>query len=592
MTLSAQLRELESSQLVRHADEAYMAYMFKHVLVQETTYSSLLKGDRQRLHLAIADCIETSEPDRLDENAARLEQHYAAAGNHIKALDYARRAGAFAAKRFANAEATEHYTFALDLLKRYGGTSDDYRNVYLERGRALQETGMSERALQNYLELETFGRARNDASLELAGLIERATLYAIPSSVHNPQLGMELNEQALALARAQGDRRTECKTLWNMMLVAYFQLEPALAVEYGEKALVLARELGWQEMEGYILNDICRPLISIGPPERVLELLAQARVLLERQKSLPLLADNLAATGQTTCFYGNYEASSHFEQQATQLARTIGSSWALAYSRFSSIALAMARGQMGRVREMIRELEDVPVAMRSIMSVYGTRGWVSEIALVLGDLPTALNNSRDLVNWAKIYPLGRAWTLGNLVRDLTLNGELDQAKLTLASAHQEKLTDFYSFGPTSVAFGEAELALALKDGEWALRVATTLIDKLQELGIVFFLPAAYLFQGRALALLQEPDRAAQAFDQALALGAPIPARLVMWETLQFWATMEQARGATARANELLAQAAEIVMYIANQWETPALRKQFLNQPRVRALFDSIAAAST
>ena len=77
MTLSAKLHELENSQLVRHTDETLLSYIFKHVLVQETTYSSLLKGDRQRLHLAIAECIETSEPDRLDDNAARLEQHFA-----------------------------------------------------------------------------------------------------------------------------------------------------------------------------------------------------------------------------------------------------------------------------------------------------------------------------------------------------------------------------------------------------------------------------------------------------------------------------------------------------------------------------------
>lgn len=592
MTLTTKLHQLERSQLVRRADEPTEAYIFKHVLVQETAYASLLKGDRQRLHRSVAECIERAEPDRLDENAARLEQHYATAGDHVNALAFARRAGAYAAHMFANSEAVEHFTFALALLHDYGGSADEYQSVYLERGRALQEAGAFERALENYDALRALGRARNDPSLELAGLLERATLHAIPSTVHDPTLGARLNEQALELARAQQDRRAECKALWNLLLVTYFEMEPALSVSYGEQALALARELGWQELEAYILNDMARPLVSLGPPERVLALLEQARVLYSQQNNLPMLADNLAAAAQVHCFYGNYEQSRILEEQAAQLAHTINNSWALGYSRFSSIGLGMIRGQVSRVKQLIQELENLPAATLSIMTAYGTLGWLAELDQVLGDYQGAVAHSAQLVTWAKTnFPLGRAWTLGHLVRDLALAGKLDEAQTTLELAHREKLTDFFSFGPMSVAIGEAELALALGDAEWALRVMNDSIGKLEQLGIQFYLPAAGALRGRALAQLNRYDEAVEAFTRVCEIGGRIPARLVLWETCEVWANLEAKCGNAPRALELRVQASGYVMYIANQWDTPALRNQFLHQPRVRALFESIAAAS-
>ncbi len=593
MTLATELHQLERSQLVRRADEAYMAYIFKHVLVQETAYSSLLKSDRQRLHQSVAASIESAEPERLDENAARLQQHYAASGDYDKAIAYARRAGAYAAGMFANAEAIEHYNAALDLLKQHGGSPDDFKSVYLARGHALQETSAFALALENYHALETLGQTRGDESLELAGLLERATLHAIPSSVHDPQEGARLNARALALAQKLQDRRAECKTLWNLLLIAYFDVEPALAVEYGERALALARELGWHEMEAYILNDMSRPLISIGPPERVLALLEEARILFVAQNNLPLLADNLGATSQVLGFYGNYDRSGDVQQQAEQLSRTISNAWTLAYSCFSALALAMARGQISHMRSLIRELETLHDASQAIMVVYVTRGWLAEISRVLGDDAAALAHSRMLAEWAQQgYLLGHAWTMGELILDLVRNDRLDEAQVYLARVRLEKLTDFYSFGPMSVALGEGELALALQDGEWALRVADELLEKLIHLGIEFYQAGMYILRARALILLGRFDDAETAFARASVIGERIPARRVLWEGYALWGDLAEQRGNHLHALELRQHAAEYVMYIADQWDTPALRKQFLNQPRVRALFDSIAAVST
>jgi hypothetical protein len=66
---------------------------------------------------------------------------------------------------------------------------------------------------------------------------------------------------------------------------------------------------------------------------------------------------------------------------------------------------------------------------------------------------------------------------------------------------------------------------------------------------------------------------------------------VLWEGYALWGDLAERRGNHPRAFELRTRAAAYVKFIADQWETPALRQQFLRQSRVRALFDSIAATS-
>ena len=87
MNLDSQLAQLESAQLVRrHTDPSTgsgeLAYLFKHTLVQETAYASLLRQERRRLHRAVAETLERAYPERLDEFAPML-----AAGNHVYVKD-------------------------------------------------------------------------------------------------------------------------------------------------------------------------------------------------------------------------------------------------------------------------------------------------------------------------------------------------------------------------------------------------------------------------------------------------------------------------------------------------------------------------
>jgi predicted ATPase len=109
MTLEHSLTNLETSGIIRLAQmEPELEYLFRHALVQEVTYESMLRGDRRRLHLTIGETIERLFPERLDEFAPLLSHHFLQSENYDKALKYSLLAAEKAIQQYANEEAIIH----------------------------------------------------------------------------------------------------------------------------------------------------------------------------------------------------------------------------------------------------------------------------------------------------------------------------------------------------------------------------------------------------------------------------------------------------------------------------------------------------
>jgi class 3 adenylate cyclase/predicted ATPase len=92
-------------------------FTFKHALIQEAAYSSLLKKQRQEFHRRIVDKLEEGFPDLVKSNPELLAHHCNEAGAVEKAVPYWRRAGELAISRSAHAEAINHLKEGLSVLK-------------------------------------------------------------------------------------------------------------------------------------------------------------------------------------------------------------------------------------------------------------------------------------------------------------------------------------------------------------------------------------------------------------------------------------------------------------------------------------------
>jgi TOMM system kinase/cyclase fusion protein len=92
-------------------------YVFKHALIQDAAYQSLLKSTRQRYHERIARTMEERLPETIETQPELLAHHYSEAGLVEQALPYWQDAGRRAVQRSANVEAISHLTRGLELLK-------------------------------------------------------------------------------------------------------------------------------------------------------------------------------------------------------------------------------------------------------------------------------------------------------------------------------------------------------------------------------------------------------------------------------------------------------------------------------------------
>jgi class 3 adenylate cyclase/predicted ATPase len=124
-TLQQGLRQLVEAELVYQRGLPPQAtYLFKHALIQDTAYQSLLKSTRQQYHQQIAQVLTDRFPETVETQPELLAHHYTEAGLREQAIPYWQRAGERALKRSACIEAINHLTKGLKLLQTLPDTSE------------------------------------------------------------------------------------------------------------------------------------------------------------------------------------------------------------------------------------------------------------------------------------------------------------------------------------------------------------------------------------------------------------------------------------------------------------------------------------
>src|SRR5206468_10628234 len=104
--LQAALAQLVEAEIVAQRGLPPQAsYTFKHALIQDAAYQSLLRSTRQQYHQRIAQVLAERFPETAETQPEVVAQHYTAAGLHAQALPYWQRAGQRALERSAYGEA-------------------------------------------------------------------------------------------------------------------------------------------------------------------------------------------------------------------------------------------------------------------------------------------------------------------------------------------------------------------------------------------------------------------------------------------------------------------------------------------------------
>ncbi len=152
-------RLVEAELLYQRGRPPRSRYIFKHALIQDAAYQSLLRRTRQQYHRQVAELLESNFADTVAASPELLAHHYTEAGLPAPAVAYWQRAGENATRRSANLEAIGHLTAGLSLVAQLPETPERAK-----RELALQRLlGQASFATKGYASPEAtraFSRAR------------------------------------------------------------------------------------------------------------------------------------------------------------------------------------------------------------------------------------------------------------------------------------------------------------------------------------------------------------------------------------------------------------------------------------------------
>jgi len=233
--LEAHLTELESKDLI-NAERTVpeLEYAFKHALTQEATYQSILERKRKEFHLQVAQGIEKLYSGRLEEYYEELAEHYSKSDEE-KALDYLIKAGDKSKAIYANQQAIDYYTRAMNIVNQFPKKRDQKLSILESLGDVYFLIGKIDEALQSY-----------ESSLEYSkDNRKRADIYRKIANVYGSKLqfDMVLKYIDAAIEELGDDTRSVemARIYYEAMGLNFFPARPGhdlnKALDYGFKAL-------------------------------------------------------------------------------------------------------------------------------------------------------------------------------------------------------------------------------------------------------------------------------------------------------------------------------------------------------------------
>ena len=267
------------------------SYVFKHALIQDTAYASLLHSRRRELHRAVARTLTEKFPDAAEAGPELVAQHLSEAGDTEPAVEAWQRAGKRAGGSGAMVEAERHYTKALDLLGVLPDTPDRGRREFALQaalGMVLWGTkgwsvAQTYRAFARAQELgERLGETRQLVTV-LSGLWTSALTRAQLASAQ------ELADRLLQVAERSGEREALCTAHHRQGHTRYFRGELAKAKEHLDLALGYYDEADFKDAPVDIgilaLSVIANLVVQMGFADRARQAITQALRLAERRRN-------------------------------------------------------------------------------------------------------------------------------------------------------------------------------------------------------------------------------------------------------------------------------------------------------------------
>lgn len=402
-SLEASLDRLVDAGLVTRRDTPPDAtYTFKHALVQDAAYDSLLKSRRSELHAKIARVLETNFADRVTNNPEWLAHHHTQAGHLALAIPLWQQAGTVAVGRVALQEAVAHFQNGLALVDQLPPSQErDRLELTIReplnaawtglRGWAAPEVGLNAAAILRLAESQ-----RNAQSLLLA------MWWVWTSTITQGRIADSLPWVQRLLAEGGKADDIDLRIFGHSTAMVQHFLNGQLieSREQADRALALydpQHAERWIQLTGHDLRTFvevyaCQLLWMLGLPDQAVQLSEESRAHAHADGHAFSLA--WALTFSAYVFAYRREPARLLERidEADRLARE--QSLAFIYQVSVPQARGLAELQNGRPREAITLLRE---GIESWTRVGGQvripylKSALAEAVALEGDMDTALN---------------------------------------------------------------------------------------------------------------------------------------------------------------------------------------------------------
>jgi class 3 adenylate cyclase/tetratricopeptide (TPR) repeat protein len=527
-------------------------YIFKHAVIQDVAYGSLLVQSRKELHRGVGEAIEELYRDRLTEHFGELAHHFTRGEDWSKAMQYSTLAGDQAAHVFANVEAKKHYFNALEAAAKLSPPPEWEAQLTLHSKYAEMLLNLSE---------------YDDAAAEYL--------------------------KALELARGAGDRRREMEAMVWLSSVYDLSHRGEPAIDYNEQAFAIARELDDREYQAICLAS--RVAISTAGWGLIVETTADAEEALRLSKGIqnqPLLAKALVYLGGALQWRGDFDRGLVHLKEGVELAQKIHSGFHYGMGVFQ---IGNAQLSQGNYEEALRWYK----RLSEYGSAAGDKFWIARAPNVIGavhlelyDLDVAAERNLEAeeiarASWPWPEPRGHSWLkvgLAHLEKDQ--HGKAEDY-LNRAWNLLEEDTWYRWRWHIPLLRARGALALAEKRFDDAWKFAVESLEMASRHDSRKHIARARQLQGMVLAANGRLEDAVKTLESSLALAEQIGTRPDVWSARLNLGQVLLKLGRERAAEEQFTSALGTLEMIANNLHTQSLKKALLASQPVAELYSAL-----
>jgi class 3 adenylate cyclase/predicted ATPase len=525
--LTEHLVALQQYEVVHEAQRTpELVYAFKHGMMQEVCYRSLLTRTRRRYHRRVAEYLEAHrsvDPTEAESNDALIGHHAYAGHDWPRALQYQLVAGQEAQQLFANHEAVDHYKWALESAENLDSeeTTAQRLEAHAALGELLTITSQYEEALEHLQQALALAVAREDRETQatvcrwLARLHEQRGEY--PAALDWIQQGLEAlggqetaeaaellliaglirtrqGEYDDALQRCQEglriaqelDEVSALARAYNLLGVVTRHLGmSAMAVEHFERAFALYERAGDLQGQAISHNLIANAHFDTARWDAADQHYRQAREIFGRIGNVyrsAFVANNLGGIAKNRGRLD--EALAFYREGLESLERIGGSPYVLGVFHMNLGATFVRRGEVEAARQHLRTSREYFERAQARGSLAEMHRHCATAALLAGELAEAGDHARQALELAREMSLrgeeGSALrTLGEI--DIA-QGQFERAEEQLQQSLEvlEQIGDEYERARTELSL--ARLHTARGDREAGLHVLDRCIPTFEQLG--------------------------------------------------------------------------------------------------------------